>query len=221
MISRRFSVVLFATVLFAWTTLAAAASHNGLRRRDQEHDIDSEDVPPHFAVYRNTDSPRRRVLVQFVEGKKEHVLAHMAKHSENQHVVHHEFDTVLAVTLPHEAAVTATSEHPHVLLLEDDPVRELVDMSMQEHLEQVGGGVRRQLQGDGELMDYGHVMTQADQVRGASFTGQGRTICIVDSGMEVGHADLPTSASGFDGNSSGDEPWSVDTCGHGTRKYCS
>lgn len=67
----------------------------------------------------------------------------------------------------------------------------------------------------GEVSPYGITMVQADQVSDAS-TGN-RTVCIIDSGYDLGHPDLPTG-SNVAGCSGGDcnLTWYQDGSGHGT-----
>ena len=61
-----------------------------------------------------------------------------------------------------------------------------------------------------ETVPYGIPMVQADQVSYDS--SNPRTICIIDSGYNLGHEDLPSSnVTGYDGSF-----WNGDFSGHGT-----
>lgn len=69
----------------------------------------------------------------------------------------------------------------------------------------------------GQTTPYGITMVQADQVSDAPAANS--TVCIIDSGYNLGHEDLPIA--GVDGSVSGDNDsgtgsWSSDGCGHGT-----
>jgi serine protease len=54
-------------------------------------------------------------------------------------------------------------------------------------------------------------MVQAPEVQSAGFSGAGRTICIIDSGLYTGHEDFAgVNVSGYSNG------WNTDGCGHGT-----
>jgi len=66
---------------------------------------------------------------------------------------------------------------------------------------------------DQEIIPYGIQMVGALNVSDASVAN--RKICIIDSGYDLGHVDLPVSTvDGFDGGAAG--PWEQDGNGHGT-----
>ncbi len=70
---------------------------------------------------------------------------------------------------------------------------------------------RYPLADDFQEIPYGVPMVQADQV----VPGAGKTVCIIDSGYDLGHPDLQqTGVTGENGGGAGD--WSFDGCGHGT-----
>jgi subtilisin family serine protease len=85
-------------------------------------------------------------------------------------------------------AVEALSRHPDILLIEPDVLRYPL----------------------AQTVPYGIPLVQADQVW-ASATGANRKVCVIDSGLWVGHEDLQTS--GVTGYPTG---WNTDACGHGT-----
>jgi serine protease len=61
-----------------------------------------------------------------------------------------------------------------------------------------------------QSVPYGIGMVQAPQVW-SSATGNGRKVCVIDSGLWLGHADLQTSnVTGYPST------WNQDGCGHGT-----
>ncbi len=64
----------------------------------------------------------------------------------------------------------------------------------------------------GQTTPYGIAMVQANLVSDAS--AGNRTVCIIDSGYDATHDDLPLTTTGT--NDSGTGLWSVDGCGHGT-----
>ncbi|NHA13886.1 S8 family serine peptidase [Thioalkalivibrio sp. XN279] len=67
----------------------------------------------------------------------------------------------------------------------------------------------------GETLPYGIPMVQADPASGGEAPGANPVkVCVIDSGYDFGHEDLPTNAvSGF---ASSGQRWDTDTCGHGT-----
>jgi subtilisin family serine protease len=89
-----------------------------------------------------------------------------------------------------DQALAALRSNPHIEFIEEDPIRAPLAQST----------------------PYGITLIQAkdaQQVYGVS--GGNRTVCVVDSGLYVGHEDhLGNSASGFPTG------WNSDGCGHGT-----
>ena len=71
---------------------------------------------------------------------------------------------------------------------------------------------KRKLQGNavGEISPYGIAMTQADQLNYAG----GTKVCIIDSGYDYGHPDLP--AANVTGEMGLSGPWNEDDHSHGT-----
>lgn len=87
-----------------------------------------------------------------------------------------------------ESAAAALRSHPAVEYVEVDPQRFPL----------------------AQTVPYGIPMVEADQVWSLA-DGSGKTVCVIDSGLQLGHADLQTS--NVTGEPSG---WDRDRCGHGT-----
>lgn len=106
----------------------------------------------------------------------------------------HEFPdyNVIAARLP-QAAVAALRNNPRVRSVTDDVPR--YPFSTQ-------------------TVPYGISMVQADQLSAGSGIGNVK-VCVIDSGYNAGHEDLPTGfVNGT--NNSGTGNWYQDRCGHGT-----
>jgi serine protease len=65
-----------------------------------------------------------------------------------------------------------------------------------------------------ETVPYGIPMVQADQVPYDS--RKPRTICLIDTGYDLGHEDLPSTNSTVDGYDGGNLAWNEDGTSHGT-----
>ncbi|MCU0521216.1 MAG: S8 family serine peptidase, partial [Anaerolineae bacterium] len=139
-----------------------------------------------------------RVLVQFAPGRGAAVRAALQGASGN---IHYEFEDLntFAVTLP-EAALRGIERNPNVVLVEEDAPRYLMSQDT----------------------PYGVDMVQARDVwdtdRDGSYdagapTGNGVTVCIIDSGLYTGHEDHFSNSSRITGYGT---DWSRDFCGHGT-----
>jgi subtilisin family serine protease len=88
-------------------------------------------------------------------------------------------------------ALNGIMNNPHVLYVEEDPIRQLM----------------------GEVSPYGIAMVQADQLSDSA--AGSRNLCIIDSGYDMGHPDLPSSnVSGTSNSGTGD--WFTDENSHGT-----
>jgi serine protease len=93
------------------------------------------------------------------------------------------------------AAAEALSNNPNIKLIEKDPVRQpTADPAP-------------------DTVPYGVSMVQADQLDDGQTAN--RTVCIIDSGYDASHEDLP-GGSNISGNDSLAGPWDEDGCGHGT-----
>lgn len=100
----------------------------------------------------------------------------------------------VAAHLP-DASVLALQNNPNIELIEKDPIR--VPLAT----------------GAGETVPYGISMVQADVV--SDQLTANRTVCIIDSGYDALHEDLPSGAN-ITGNDSAAGPWNKDGCGHGS-----
>jgi subtilisin family serine protease len=91
-----------------------------------------------------------------------------------------------------EAALAGLRNHPSIEYIEKDPVRYPM----------------------GEVSPYGIALVQADRV--ADDNAHNRTICIIDSGYDLGHADLAGNMVTGTSDPGGAGYWDNDGCGHGT-----
>ena len=66
----------------------------------------------------------------------------------------------------------------------------------------------------GEVQPFGIDLVQAPGVWDAGFTGNGVTVCVIDSGIHAAHEDL--SSIPMTGTASNGQSWNTDTCGHGS-----
>ena len=107
-----------------------------------------------------------RVYVQFAPGGKGPVKALVGQAGGRGH---HEFDSLgaMAVTVP-EQALAGLSRNPNILLIEEDPLRQLF----------------------GQVTPYGINLVEAPQAVAAGATGAGLTIGVIDSGIFAGHEDF-------------------------------
>jgi subtilisin family serine protease len=97
-----------------------------------------------------------------------------------------------AVLIP-QRALNGLRNNPNIEFIEPDPKR--YPMSLQ----------------DSETVPYGIVTVEADLATNAG----GMTVCIIDSGYDRGHPDLPNSAS-VTGDTGSAGNWFQDGSGHGT-----
>ena len=111
----------------------------------------------------------------------------------------------VAVRLP-AGARDALAANPNVESVEADPER---------HIMGARGGKSYAAGASGEQVPYGITMVQADQVTFQA--DKAKTLCIVDSGYNIAHEDLPHSnVSGIDLTGSGIGDWNTDEASHGT-----
>jgi len=135
--------------------------------------------------------PAERVLIEYMPGKGA-MVRNTVQAAGGQ--VHFEFDRInaMAVSVTGRWA-NRLAKDPSVVSIEQD--------------------AKRYPAGDtGEVMPFGIERVQAPQVWAEGHTGEGVTVCIIDSGLGTNHEDIPV------GNVIGGEPegWDVDMCGHGT-----
>lgn len=134
-----------------------------------------------------------RVWVQFAPGQKAGVQAALQRAGSQ---VHYEFDQLnaIAASIPAQA-LDGISRNPAVVLVEEDPIREM----------------------SGEVVPYGVPLVDAPVILGgAEYAGSGLKVGVIDSGIFAAHEDfagLPLSGNGLNGTTLG---WDADGCGHGT-----
>lgn len=106
------------------------------------------------------------------------------------------------------AARDALKANPNVESIEADPERHVMgSRSTTRSL--------RALNGVGEQVPYGITMVQADQL--TFDAAHAKKLCIVDSGYDIAHEDLPPSGvAGVDLTGSGIGNWNTDEASHGT-----
>lgn len=106
------------------------------------------------------------------------------------------------------AARDALKANPNVEAIEADPLRHVMG-------ERTGSRSVRPMGAATEQVPYGIAMVQADQL---SFqAASAKKLCIVDSGYDIAHEDLPPSGvSGVDLTNSGIGSWNTDEASHGT-----
>jgi hypothetical protein len=151
-----------------------------------------------------------RVFVQFVPGQKAGVEAALQAVGAE---FHYAFDKLnaFAVSLP-ATAIQGLSRNPNIVLIEEDPIREAVG-TLASSLQAVNAT---------QTVPYGIDMVQARDVwdvnrdgvvdSGAP-TGSNRTVCIIDTGLDITHEDIAgVIVDGYDGNLI----WYQDGYGHGT-----
>jgi serine protease len=133
-------------------------------------------------------SDKERVWVQFKDGSKAQVQRALQGAGGE---IHHTFDGInaFAVSLPSQA-IAGIQNNPNVKLVEADPVRKPM----------------------GQIQPYGIGMVQAPEVWATGTTGDGITVCVIDSGIHAGHEDFQ-GVNLVGGYPSG---WNNDTCGHGS-----
>ncbi|HEX8825049.1 MAG TPA: S8 family serine peptidase [Archangium sp.] len=96
----------------------------------------------------------------------------------------------VAAVLP-ERALQGLKNNPAVEFIEEDAKRYLM----------------------GQSTPYGIGMVQADQVWPTGVTGNGRKVCIIDSGLYMAHEDHAATTKSVTGYPAG---WNTDKCHHGT-----
>lgn len=111
----------------------------------------------------------------------------------------------IAVELP-KAAVAALAAHSAVERVEDDVPRYPLGLTTPSKAPYKPG----------QQVPYGIKMVQADQLPEQDSLATNRKICIIDSGYDNSHEDLPhATVTGYD-DIGGAGPWAKDGLGHGT-----
>jgi serine protease len=139
-------------------------------------------------AYTSNEGGMARVWVEFKPGTKASVERALTGAGAQFHYTFEEFNA-FAVSLP-EAALSGIQRNPNVVLIEEDAKR----------------------YPSAQTVPYGIDMVQALQVQTAGYTGSGRTVCIIDSGLYTLHEDF-AGVNVVGGSPSG---WNTDKCGHGT-----
>jgi len=142
-----------------------------------------------------------RVWIEFEAG---HPAAAEAALNKAGAQFHYRFDELnaFAVSVP-TAALPGLRKNPNIVLIEDDALRFPL----------------------GETVPYGVDAVQArdvwdtdhnGQIDSGAPTGNGRLVCVIDSGLQTSHPEFAgvNIAGGY--NSSNTTPWNQDSCGHGT-----
>jgi serine protease len=131
-----------------------------------------------------------RVWVKFKPGAKAQVQQALQAAGAR---FHYTFDdlSAFAVSVPPKA-LNGISRNPNVEYVEPDVLRYPL----------------------GEVQPYGIDMVQAPAVWESGSTGDGVTVCVIDSGIHAAHQDL--SSIPMTGTASNGQSWNTDTCGHGT-----
>lgn len=136
---------------------------------------------------------KERVIIQFKPGSQAQVEKAVQRAGGNKHVELSKLDA-MAVSVP-SAALNGLRNNPNIVLVEEDSKRYLLSSQYEPGT------------------PYGITQVQADLVSDA---GAGAVkVCIIDSGYDLGHPDLPSS--GVTGRfNSGSGNWYTDENGHGT-----
>jgi subtilisin family serine protease len=162
---------------------------------------------------------KHRVWIRYKGGQRDSTLKSLAAFSDGQEDdptyllppvdIHYEFDRMNAVV------VTATEEEIKLLTrIYPELIEEVVEDVKRYSMVVPNKKKQRSLQFGSQIVPYGISLVQADQVWAAGYTGQGVTVCVVDSGFDQTHEDFDSSH--VTGNSLIDNVWGSDSNGHGT-----
>lgn len=182
--------------------------------RDFAGDSNSENASPSV-------SAPRRVWITYSKGSHVSVLSNMDMHRTNSSTMNAMFDfpamnSIVTMATDEEIALLMANASSGVINVTEDPKRyPMARDASSRHLRQVR---ERNLQQSwvGQTSSYGIELTQVDQLRSATgLDGEGITVCVIDSGLDVTHEDFNTT--GYEGFTliAGSE-WSSDSSGHGT-----
>nr|WP_057832040.1 S8 family serine peptidase [Colwellia sp. TT2012] len=151
-------------------------------------------MPSLAATKKDFNAENERYIVKFKPGSKASIITLINSHHGK---IKLEIDKhrIIAVNLPAQAAKQFKNRHD-VELVELDPKRYLL----------------------AEETPYGITMVQADNAVFINNTNTNMTVCIMDTGYDLGHGDLPRSGvTGSDGYANYDSGnWYDDGHGHGT-----
>jgi len=161
---------------------------------------------PMTAAAKDNGSEKVRVYIEFAAGHKEAVHGALARAGAQ---FHYDFDELncFVVSLP-EAALKGIERNPNVVSVEEDPLRSLdgaaarVSVAPQADTEST------------QVIPYGVDLVQAPGAWDAGYVGQGRKVCIIDTGYWPGHEDLPDDVDG-ESQIKGEE-FTDDGNGHGS-----
>ena len=146
-----------------------------------------------------------RVIVSFKAGSEAARLARAAIARAGGQVKLEIDGENVAVVLP-KAAVAALQKHSAIKLVEEDAKRYPMSLA-----DPSGPPYRK-----GQLVPYGIKMVQADQLPDMDANAGNRTICIIDSGYDNTHEDLPHVHVTGEDDIGGAGKWDVDGTHHGT-----
>jgi subtilisin family serine protease len=161
-------------------------------------------------------STSRRVWITYERGKQVSVLSSMEfnrKVSTNMMPIYDfpAMSSIVTMATDEEIAALMANTTIGSINVTDDPIR----YPMVHSTRNVHQGYRN-LQ-SGQTTPYGIGLTQVDQLwRTTRLTGEGITVCVIDSGVETSHMDLNASAFTGDSLVSGSSQWYTDSSGHGT-----
>jgi len=169
-----------------------------------------------------SSAPEARIWVEYQVGQHANVRASLQQAGAK---FHYQFENLnsFVVSLP-ENALNGIQRNPNVISIEMDPERELV-RNMPADMEKVVA-TDAIIPGE-QVVPYGIDMVQARDVWDKNKdgridkkapTGEGRKVCIIDTGYYSGHEDLPflSDEDGYSQTNDDEELWKYDGYGHGT-----
>jgi subtilisin family serine protease len=163
----------------------------------------------------SSTSTARRVWITYERGQRTSVLSTMeiSRIISTHMTPIYDFpamSSVVTMATDEEIAAMMANSTIGPINVTDDPVR----YPMVHSTKKIRRG-QRHLQNQQET-PYGIYLTQVDQLREATgLTGEGITVCVIDSGLDVTNPDFNTA--GYNGTSLVfGSPWNTDSSGHGT-----
>jgi Subtilase family len=163
----------------------------------------------------STTSNARRVWISYERGQRVSVLSTMdiSRIISTHMTPLYDFpamSSVVTMATDEEIAALVANSTIGPINVTDDPIR----YPMVHSTQKIRRG-QRHLQGT-QTTPYGIGLTQVDQLwQATQLTGEGITVCVIDTGLDVTNPDL--NSSGYSGASlvSGNS-WNTDSSGHGT-----